>query len=138
MDGPWHPPAELMCRTRRGKNVVFGPARVYTVAVPGPKWKAWFRPSDEPPRKTGISSNGAPPGVANNALVDRVADLVATVAKTAEERRQLLVADGFPRGVLFQVSLRDVGSAVSTMHQYVVPRLIFRRLGFRYMLISFP
>ena len=24
------------------KDVVFGPARVYTVAVPGPKWKSWF------------------------------------------------------------------------------------------------
>ena len=34
MDEPWRSPAELMCRTQRGKNVVFGAARVYTVAVP--------------------------------------------------------------------------------------------------------
>ena len=25
------------------KDVVFGAARVYTVAVPGPKWKSWIR-----------------------------------------------------------------------------------------------
>ena len=24
------------------KDVVFGAARVYTVTVPGPKWKSWF------------------------------------------------------------------------------------------------
>ena len=25
------------------KDVVFGAARVYTVTVPGPKWKSWFK-----------------------------------------------------------------------------------------------
>mgnify|MGYP007053888944 CR=1 FL=1 len=27
------------------KDVVFGAARVYTVTVPGPKWKSWLSPS---------------------------------------------------------------------------------------------
>ena len=26
------------------KDVVFGAARVYTVTVPGPKWKSWLEP----------------------------------------------------------------------------------------------
>jgi hypothetical protein len=29
-------------QTSARKDVVFGAARVYTVAVPGPNWKSWF------------------------------------------------------------------------------------------------
>ena len=29
------------------KDLVFGAARVYTVAVPGPKWKSWTEPPQD-------------------------------------------------------------------------------------------
>ena len=39
MDEPWRPPAEVMCRVQRERSGIQA-ARVYTVAVLGPKWKS--------------------------------------------------------------------------------------------------
>ena len=41
-DEPWRLPTEVMYRIQREKDVVFGSARVYTVAEPEPKWKSSF------------------------------------------------------------------------------------------------
>ena len=42
-DEPWRLPAEVMCRVQREKTWYSGKREVYTVAVPGPKWKSWMK-----------------------------------------------------------------------------------------------
>ena len=41
------------------KDVVFGAARVYTVTVPGPKWKSWLKSAGVPSSKITVTADGA-------------------------------------------------------------------------------
>ena len=47
------------------------------------------------------------------------------------------VLDGGPRLVWLQITLRNIGPDIVAVDEYMIPRLIFIRLGFSYRLIPF-
>ena len=60
------------------------------------------------------------------ALLVRFVPHVSAVLETAKELLHVRMIDGLARGVLFQMTLRDIRLNRIVMHQHVIPRLVFR------------